>query len=315
MSWAALAGGAISAIGSVLSADKAASSQSKAIDAQQKAAQESQIDINKLDEQTRSLARQNAFDSAALERQLTPEVPQLRADANNSVVSALNNGQTAGLYNNVAGSLGQHYNTPLLQQAIAKASANLALGGKLGVDQQNLVTRNAIANAGSVAQGQGGSGLGRDLTARDLGLSSLDLENQRLAQASALAPQELNAQQADSTNYLNRISALSQLNQQGYGQALGAAQYGQSIKQPTTGLDPSAAANVAIANANNRAGAASNQANIYGQQGNQYLQFAGNLGANALTNFNQYATAYKGVGNTSTTPQNYAVTMGGWSGG
>lgn len=65
----------------------------------------------------------------------------------------------------------------------AKASANIQseLAGNLPSDVQNQIEQGA--NAQATAGGYGGAGMGRALTARDLGLTSLNLTNQGLSSA------------------------------------------------------------------------------------------------------------------------------------
>lgn len=300
---------------SIYSAVKGSNASSSAANSAQQAAQNSQVDIQKLDAQTRAIAQQNAKDSAALEQQMTPEVPALRSAANQGVIngltpSASDNASTAALTGGLGVNPGSALNTPLLQAAIAKAKANLALGGQLPQDVQNAVTRHALAQGGSVAGAGGGLGLGRDLVARDLGLTSLDLSNQRLNSAAALGGQELQLGQANNdvsfnnaAHQLNIIQLLKSISDGSFNKNLLAAQYGQSIKQPIVGLDPGAVAGVAVGNANNAGAAASNQANISGANSNNYLQLAGTLGTNALLQYNNTSSSRAGVGAPTTYAQ------------
>lgn len=294
----ALIGGSLGlGVGSALASQR---SSNKAIDAQQKAAQASQIDIDRLNEQTKAIARQNALDSAELERQLTPEVPQLRTEANNAILNSLRDPSLALAQGTLRGQMGNNVpniQSPLLQAAIAKAQANLGLGGQIPLDAQNAATRHAIATAGTVAPGN--LGLGRDLVARDLGLTSLQLEQQRLQNASQLGGQEmqlggLNAgiNQFNSQNLLARLQMLQSINNQQFSQGITAGAFGQGINQPLVGLDPTAVGNIAMANAGNMSGAGSNLANIYGAQGQGQQNLLGNsLGIMALLNMNNRTPA------------------------
>src|SRR6266478_3488979 len=102
-------------------------SSEKAKSAAAKAANSGQVDINALDAQTRQISKQNAIDSAALEKQLTPEVSALRTGANQQLLNNLRNpdqslNKAQGLVN---GQLGVPLNTPLLNAAIAKAHSDL----------------------------------------------------------------------------------------------------------------------------------------------------------------------------------------------
>lgn len=268
----------------------------------------SQVDIDALDAKTRDIARRNALESAELERQLTPEIPALRTAANRGVLSGLGSSQSesaaesylmGGMNKQVAGPL----NTPLLQAAIAKAKSDLELGGSLPQDVSNLVTRRALANSGSVS---GGLGLGRDLSARDLGLTSLDLSNRRLANAAELGGQERMLGEANTnisfnnaSHTLNLIQLLQALNQGRFGRNLAAAQFGESVHQPLVGLDPGSLADVSIGNANNRGAALSNQANIYGRQSQNLTNFGGQL-YGGLMGYNALGGNKSGVGSPTT---------------
>ena len=260
------------------------------------AANSSQVDIAALDQFTRDLARRNAIDSSNLERMLTPEVPQLRTDANNLVSSQMNpsgvDQYTTTALDQLARSNVSLAGTPLLAAAIEKARANLALGGRLSQDTRNETIRSGLATAGTV--GRGNLGLGRDITARDLGLRSLDLENQRLTSATNLGGLELQRSQADAdtsfnnrANILNALQLLQATQGNQFNRALSAAQYGQSIAPPVVGLDPASAGNLAVGNANNASAAHTNAANIYGASSNNFLNTAGNLFGAALLNYNR----------------------------
>lgn len=246
----------------------------------------SQVNIDQLNAQTKSIAEQNALDAAALEQRLTPEVPGLRSSANRAVAAGVapTGAENQSLMTLLAGMPGGSGDT-VLQRAIAKAKSDLALGGQLGQDQQNLVTRNALSNAGGVAGPGGGLGLGRDMVARDLGLTSLGLEQQRLATALGAGGQE-------SSDTMNRVNLINQLKQAQFGRALGAAQYGESIRQPMVGLDPSAAANIAVGNMNANNAALANQAAIRGQSNQGMLNMGGQLLGYGLLNMNNNPYSY-----------------------
>jgi hypothetical protein len=294
MSWVAVAGAAISVGGSMVQANQA----KKAAGA---AGQASQVDIDALDAKARTIAQRNAMDSAALEQAMTPEVPQLRRDANNQVLQQMNpSGQDAysqGILSNLAenGAVGGA-NTPLLRAAIAKAKADLAMGGRLSPEVQNAVTRKGLATAGTVG---GGLGLGRDVVARDLGLTSMDVENRRLQNASQLGGQELALANADTntafnnrSSILNAIQLLQQIQGNQFGRAMGAAQYGQSIAPPVVGLDPGSVVDLTVGNSNAAGAAQANKANIYGAQSQNLMQFGGQLAGNALLRYNSGTPVY-----------------------
>jgi len=271
---AGLIGGGAALVGGLASSSAANKANANAANA-------AKVDINALDEQTRKIAKQNALDSAALEQQLTPEVPKLRTQSNEALLAGLNDTTLGDLSSGLSGSGG--YNYSLLNSAISKAAEQLALGGNLDPELQNLVTRRSLANAGTVAPGS--VSLGRDLTARDLGLTRMDILNQRIAQASGLGQAQLGAAQADESKLMNRAQLIAQLQGQRFGQNLGTAQYGQSIQQPLVGLDPSAVANLTANSATNQSKVYANTANSYGTQANNAYQAAGGFFGNAFANY------------------------------
>jgi hypothetical protein len=296
--------------------------QNKAAKAAKAAGQSAQVDINALDARARQIAQQNAQDSAALEQQMTPEVVNLRRDSINQVLQTMGPNASDDYAQNQLTSLVQGGNvgpsqTPLLRAAIAKAKADLAMGGRLGADTQNAVTRSSLAQAGGVA---GNLGLGRDVVARDLGRTSMDVENQRLQAASQLGGQELALSQSDTnTAFNNRASILNAIQMlQGikggqFSRAMGAAQLGQSIQRPVVGLDPGSVVDLTVGNSNAQSAANANRANIAGQTSQNYMQFGGQMLGQGLMAYNSsragtnpYIGAYP-----NTLPQNQHLPGGG----
>ncbi len=295
--------GGISAIGGLVQGNQAKK-------AAQGAAAASQVDIDALDAKTREIARRNAIESAELERQLTPEVAELRTNATKGVLAGLGDTSTENAkawLGDFGGNQEGRVNvaaaqSPLLRAAIAKAKADLALGGRLDADTANETTRGALARAGGVG---GGVGIARDITARDLGLTSMGLQQQRLqnALAGGQAEQALEQGIADTgfrnvaanqdiaafnaNSILDKINLLKALSDSDYARNLSAAQFGQSIQQPVVGLDPGSVADVVTGNAYNTSAALSNQANIAGKQSQGLLNLAGQFGQMGLMNYNQ----------------------------
>ncbi len=304
-----LAGASLAAgVGSTIAAsDSARKARNQAADA----AKNAQVDIGKLDEQTRAISKQNALDSAALEKQLTPEVPQLRTAANNAVLGGIGgNAQQGQMANFLMGRFGQpvvgqgtlgQISTPLLNDAIAKARSDLALGGQLSLDQRNEATRRGAGQSGSAT---GHLGLGRDLSARDLGLTSYGVEQQRLQNAMGLSQEELAGQQlglnrdstllnfgfnrdvANNNNFISQFGALNSYYNNLRQQDLAAAAYGQSIAPPQVGLDPSAVANLSVGNQNVATQGAMNAANIGAQRAQNLTNFGGQLIGYGLSQYN-----------------------------
>jgi len=316
------AGLGLSAVGAISNAD----AQRKALHAQQDAAnaandptKNGSVDINALDQQARDIARKNAIDSAALENQFNPGASALRANSLAALNGTGSNYLPQSLIDRIAGQAGSaptgiSYDSPLLRDAIAKAQANLTLGGALDRDTQNAVTRKGLATAGTVG---GGLNLGRDIVARDLGLTSLDLQRQRLADAAALGGQEaalgqgnaalrLQAQLAGENNLFNSANFLSSLNNGDFSRKLALAQFGQNIAQPTSGLDPSSVVNLAVGNANARAQGLQQSSALQAAQANQKSAFSSGLIGTGLgiasKFFSQPTPQVNAVPNYSTVP-------------
>lgn len=273
-----------------------------------KAGAGSGVDIASLDQQARDLSKRNAADSAALEAQFNPSVAALREQATSSLLpyTGTNNPQSSAsqtlrtdLYGDFSRAGGaQLQQSGLLSDAVARARADLALGGALDTNTRNEISRRAAANAGSI--GGGGLGLGRDLSARDLGISAMQLGNQRLNTAASIGAQDQAFNNAASQfglqNTAQRLSSaglISDLGQQDFNRQFQLAQFGQSIARPETGLDPSSLVNLTTGNQNAANAAAQNAAAVQAQSANAMMGLGGNLigtGAGLYANRGQQAT-------------------------
>lgn len=239
-----------------------------------------QVDIERLDPQylaqvVAEQARRNAYASAGLEQELAPEVAQARTAAMQALLQDIQGGGTLGgdIESALMAALGggTDVNMPeleqseLLNRAREQALADLELGGELPPEIRNLVARTAAqrASGGGFLGGQ----IGRDIGARDLGLTSLDLRNQRLGTAAALgAGQEatnigqqglaaniaLQNRAFAQQNLLNVTSQLQNLRQQEFANRFGAAQFTQGIDTPVAGLDPGDLASYIVGDVNQR---------------------------------------------------------------
>lgn len=280
------------------------------------------VNIANLQTQAQDVARQNAANSAALEAQYNPGAQQLRSGSLQSLISALQpRGQIDDLSVQITEQAGmplsrinapgaEQYDSALTRAAVEQAAVDLALGGELPQDVRNLISRQAFARSGAVT---GGLGLGRDLQARDLGLTSLDLRNRRLQNAAAIAQQEaaLNQSNAALRQQANQLGvSVAGLNMQGeqfgrqnlfdsagflqnmqsgdFARALAAAQLGQNIAAPQSGLDPGSIVNLAVGNSNLSANAAQNAAAIAAASGNQKAALIGQLGGIAANAYGTY---------------------------
>lgn len=121
---------------------------------------------------------------------------------------------------------------PGYDQLVAQAGKNIgaALRGEISPEVSAQVQRSTAGRALAGGFG-GGSGFGRALTARDLGLTGMQLQNQGLAQAQNFIQQQraFGMVQPFSVSSMfitpaQRVSALQQQQQLQYGQALTAAQ-------------------------------------------------------------------------------------------
>lgn len=284
---------AISAIGSAVAANQ----QKKAAEG---AANAAQVNIDALNQKTKDITSQNAIDSQNLFKQLNPAAYGLQQSGTAGLQASLGGNQYLKQAQDLLGQhLSQNLNDPTLSAAIAKARSDLSLGGKLDPETQNLVTRSALANTGSVAQGAGGTGLGRDITARDLGLTSLNLQNTRLANASTLGGQEMQQSQLNNQNFLGNVGALSSLNSNNFQQYLAAAGLGNQLAQnsPQIGLSGSSVANIQQGNQNAQAqgfinngsanaGLAQGLGNAAGQAIGAYGVYNGSPGFNSFQQAN-----------------------------
>lgn len=205
--------------------------------------------IQSLNDQATKQSIANAQQSKALEAQLTPETQQLRTDATRQLINQMYPDpytESLRVNLNTPGKTGN----PLLDQAYAVAQQQLNLGGKLDQETLNQVMRASAARAGSVGQNLG---LGRDLSAQDLGLTSLQLQQQRLAQAQQAAG-------AGTQDILARLQGQNAVGVGNYQRALSAAQLGQSIPMPQVGLNPGSVADISNAYMNLQAQSKLNEA-------------------------------------------------------
>lgn len=258
------------------------------------------VDINALDAQARQIAQRNAADSAALEAQYNPGAAELRRASLGAVIDALAAGSPASaLQERILAQAGtpltaQQFDSPLTRDAIEAARSDLALGGNIPLDVQQQIARRALARSGTVT---GNLGLGRDLTTRDLGLTSLQLRDQRLARASQIGAQEAGLEQANAAmraaadrygrdNLFDSASVLNQIASGDFARAFGAAQLGQNIAQPAAGLDPGSIANLAVGNTNAIAQKQQQDAAIRANQAAGMTQFGSQLLGAGLGMFN-----------------------------
>jgi len=196
------------------------------------------VNIDDLIKRTSEQARRNIRDSIGLEEEFEPETAMAREEAMQQLLRSIRDSGDASssLEDRLFADLRRDQDiempdlerSALLDRVRSQAMQDLELGGELPQDVRNLVMRTA-AGRGSQSGVLGGRA-GRDIGARDLGLTSLDLKNQRMATAAQLGAGE------EATNM----------------QRFGAAQFTQGINRPTAGLDPAALANIMVDDVNAR---------------------------------------------------------------
>lgn len=240
------------------------------------------LDISKVIADSRTAAAENFKGSIDLENQYRPGTAALRSTTD----AALGNmaaGRTAGLAarNNLLESSGSSQidlsgvgsSNPLLAESSSRIMSNLRLGGHLGQDAQSAAVQAALEKGG--AAGISGSGAARGLVARDLGLTSLGLENQRIGAAQAagtsMSQLDLQGQQLKLSDYLGRANFASGAAGQDIQSTgiLGNLIDGRAL--PTSGLSPGAIAGLYTAGNTADNQNAANQAAIAQQQKNANL--------------------------------------------
>lgn len=329
---------AVSAVGGLALSAKAMSDQKKAAAQAADAAKNSGVNIADVSRQAEEQALRNIIRSREIEDQFAPQNRQFREGTLAALVENMKSGadsskiqeyiDRAGGASTYAGpAAGQplvagEANSALLQDAVKRAQQELAMGYELPQDVRNLVARQAAATSGRVT---GNLGLGRDIGLRDLGLTSLDIAQRRLTNASTLgqadlgasqfntglqynaqrdnlgarqfdAQQRQQASQFDAGNNLNIAQLLQAMKSGDFSNYLQAAQLGQSIAPPVVGLDPTAIANLAVGNSNQQGAAAQNAAAIRGSAAQGLGQFGGQLtgfGLSGLANYKPAPAPYR----------------------
>ena len=197
---------------------------------------------------------------------------------------------------------------PGYDQLIQQASQNIgaALRGQVSPEASAQVQRSTAGRALSGGFGAG-SGFGRALTARDLGLTGMQIQNQGLAQAQNFIQQQraFGMVQPFSVSSMfitpsQRINALAQQNQQQYNRDLQAAQVA-AMPDPTM-----AAIGGAISSAGGFAGGAYTQRGMMQQMPSLY---ATNPGGSPSVNSTtiDYSTGETGYPNPMSPATTYAL--------
>lgn len=248
------------------------------------------VDVNAADAAAREYAERNIQDAKRLELKYSPETYYLRQQATQAL---LNESQRPTQTGDLQASLRARYDAGLAPSALTQAAYDRALadinaGGSIPLDVQNQVTRQALSTTAGTT---GNLGLGRDVVARDLGLTSLGLRNQRLANAQSIG-------QAYDQNRLAQLQAqqglagsINDLGQAELSRRLALAQFGQSIARPSSGLSSSDVVSLLVGNQNAAQAAAANRANNQAAFGQGLLTLGGQLGGAALGSYMSQPTA------------------------
>ena len=242
-----------------------------------------QVDLERIDPRYLSdmaydQARLNIGRSIGLEEMYDPLTAASREEAMRRFMQDVESGGSLGM--DVEAKLKQLMGTDLavpelersalLDRAREEAMRELELGYDLPQDVRNLVMRTA-AGKGSSSGFLGGQG-GRDIGARDLGLTSMDIFNQRLGRASQMGMQEeatnvgqqgLKAQIAQINKQfgLQAGQALQNKRQTEFANRFGMTQFTQGLERPVSGIDPGDLASFMVADVNQR-NQLVNQANV-----------------------------------------------------
>jgi hypothetical protein len=308
VAWVGLAA---STIGGAVEANKANQTAKNSAAQALQASKDAQVNIPQLNTEVQNESASNAALSNSMEQQYNPYINALRQTSAGSLNQYLTPSDTT---NKVQSNLMNQLNAngqPLAASALQTNASNAAqqqlnLGGTLDQDTQNAAMRAGAAQAGGMSGPGGGLGLGRDLSARDLGLSSLALQNQRISNAANIGQQQsaygLQAQQAQAANTANYSNILNNMQQEQFNKNLALSQFTQGIQQPAVGLSPSAVAGVAVGNSNLIGSAGQQAAAIGAQQAAGQSNLAGQalgFGLNAVGNMNWAS----GTGSTTASPQ------------
>jgi len=197
---------------------------------------------------------------------------------------------------------------PGYDQLISQAGKNIGanLRGEVSQDVASQLQRSSAGRALGGGFG-GGTGMGRNLSARDFGLTSMQIQNQGLNQAQNFIQQQRMFGMAQpfsvSSMFITpgqRIGAMQQQNQQQYGRDLQAAQVA-AMPDPTM-----AAFGSAISTAGGMYGGASMQRGLMQQMPNLYATTPGGLPSVNSTTID-YSTGETAYPNLMSPATNYAV--------
>lgn len=194
----------------------------------------------------REQARQNAIASMELEREMFPELYQLRRNAFGSLLEDLG-GSTRipqGMMDRLIADFYVDSAPQLLRDARQRVAEDFALGGQLPLDVQRQVSRASMAGAGRTGvTGQ----TAQDIVARDLGLSGTALREARTDRALQTGIQEAEMDRADETRRLSQAGTIQSLLNVDADRRMAIAGLSSGIPMPQAGIDPGSLASYNIA--------------------------------------------------------------------
>lgn len=246
---------AVAAVATAASTAVKANAANKAAKAQQKALDNVQgVDIADAIQAARAQAENNVKASNELEAKYDPQTAALRTQANDQLSSQLSGDTNSiNLRNSILSKLlgsAEAVSNPedisLIRESNQAILDDLRLGGSIDPETQSAVVRAALQTSGNA--GTLGSAASRGLVARDIGLTSLQLEQQRQDRA-------LNA---GNSLYSNKIAGANLMGNVGNLASTAVAQDLQRVgtisqlidarEKPTAGLDPSSVVDLMIRN-------------------------------------------------------------------
>ncbi len=225
-----------------------------------------QVDIGKLVADSRVNAEENLKKSLELEQTYLPGQAAVREATTQQLLTQLGSGAQGQRDDAMARLLGfidqgRPSSTPtyegsaLFQSAADKILADLNLGGTLDAETQSAVVRGALSGGGR--SGIIGSEAGRGLVARDLGLTSLQLQQARQQAAlnagnlqSQLGLQQVSLDQNAYSKYLQALGLGVDATTGQLSQAASLYNLGNSQVLPESGLSSTDIANVTVGQTN-----------------------------------------------------------------
>ena len=251
------------------------------------------LDVSKAISDAQTQATNDLQNSINLENQYLPGQAQNRADSwnlTNQIASGstpLQQMQLSGLQQGsgvTAASTGAMLNNPLTAASLNSILQSLNMGGQLDPSTQAQVAQSALQGAGTA--GISGSGAGRGLVARDLGLTSLQLlqsrQNQASAAGNAYGALGLQQQGLQLQSYLGQLGLIGQATGQQQQYSLGLGSLMANTPLPNSGLSPSQVASLDVGNTNIINGAnqqqAANNATTASAAGGLFSSLLGNSG-------------------------------------